>query len=89
MHLYYITNVPFLQHFLAKSFGGEILLDKWTGKAVALMHMHQITGKELLKEIGWSDRYLTMVLNCHRTPKMAKEKVMFAINKIVEERKTM
>lgn len=62
------------------------MLAEWTGEACKLMHLYSITGKELSVALGWTNRYLTMVLNCHRTPTRAKEKVMGAIQAIIAER---
>lgn len=62
------------------------MLAEWTGDACKLMHLYNITGKELAAALNWTDRYLTMVLNCHRSPAEAEKKVMGAINAIIAER---
>lgn len=62
------------------------MLAEWTGDACKLMHLHGITRKELSEALGWTDRYLTMVLNCHRTPAGAEKKIMGAIQAIIAER---
>ncbi|MBQ8796159.1 MAG: hypothetical protein IJZ54_07020 [Clostridia bacterium] len=61
------------------------MLAEWTGEACKLMHLHNITGKDLAEKLNWTNRYLTMVLNCHRTPTGAEEKVMCAIQAIIAE----
>lgn len=55
----------------------------WTGDVVREMHLHDITGKELAKEAGWSEKYLCAVLNGKRTPKRAEETVSAALFRAV------
>lgn len=45
---------------------------QWTADVIGEMHLYGITAKALAAEIGWNDKYLSTVLNGHRTPKNAE-----------------
>lgn len=53
--------------------------DAWTGEAVGIMHVHDITAKELSDKLGWNSKYLSAILNCKRKPKNAENIVMAAL----------
>lgn len=59
---------------------------EWTAKAVGTMHTARISGVELAKEMGVTAEYLSMLLNGHRTPKGAEEKVMSALERLIESK---
>ena len=61
--------------------------EKWTGNAVGLMHVHGIKADELAAKLGWHVKYLSTVLNGHRKPLKAENKVMAALNEVIAERK--
>lgn len=46
---------------------------QWTGELIGEMHLKGITAKQLAAEAGWHPKYLSAVLNGHRTPKNAEE----------------
>ena len=59
---------------------------QWTGVVVGKIHNNQLTAKELAKEIGWNDKYLSQVLNSENPPKDAEQKVNDALNRIIERK---
>lgn len=61
----------------------EYMKPLWTSDIVREMHLHDITGKELAREAGWSEKYLCAVLNGKRTPKRAEEAVSAALFRVV------
>lgn len=61
-------------------------MQEWTGTAVGLMHIHGITQGQVGDKMGVTGDYINMILNCKKTPKNAKERVMTAINEIIKER---
>lgn len=61
------------------------MLEKWTGELVGAMHMAGVTKKQLAESVGWNDKYLSVVLNGHKNPKGAKEKLFEALNRLIEE----
>lgn len=58
----------------------------WTGELVGLMHCHRITGGALAKELGVTNRYVSMILNGHRNPEGAEERFRAAIEKLIAQR---
>ena len=56
---------------------------KWTGDLVGLMHDHKITNRRLARELGVTDRYVSMVLTEHRNPPGAEEKFRAAVLRII------
>ena len=62
------------------------MLEKWTGDLVGAMHMAGVTKKQLAESVGWNDKYLSVVLNGHKNPKGAKEKLFDALNRLIAER---
>ena len=59
---------------------------QWTGVVVGKIHNNQLTAKELAKEIGWNDTYLSQVLNSENPPKDAEQKVNEALDRIIERK---
>ena len=62
------------------------MLEKWTGDLVGAMHLASVTKKQLAEAVGWNDKYLSVVLNGHKNPKGAKEKLFNALERLVAER---
>lgn len=61
------------------------MLDNWTGVLVGEMHVKGITAKRLAAEVGWNPKYLSTVLNGHKAPKDAEEKLRAALARIETE----
>lgn len=59
---------------------------QWTGVVVGKIHNNQLTAKELAKEIGWNEKYLSLVLNSENPPKNAEKKVNEALDRIIDRR---
>ena len=56
---------------------------QWTGELIGNMHLTGITAKQLAAEVGWNEKYLSVVLNGHRAPKDAEEKLKAALNRLI------
>lgn len=61
---------------------------QWTGEIIGEMHLRRITAKRLAEAVGWNPKYLSAVLNGHRTPQGAEDKLRAALEKIEAERST-
>ena len=57
--------------------------NSWRGDLVGRMHDHRITGKELAKELGVTDRWISAVINGHRDPKNAELLFNAAVDAII------
>ena len=63
------------------------MVEKWTGNLIGKMHNAGVTYDDLAKETGLNKGYISMILNCKRTPPNAQEKMENAFNSILEKRK--
>jgi YesN/AraC family two-component response regulator len=59
---------------------------QWTGRIVGELHNNKLTLKELAKEVGWNDKYLSQVINAENTPKGAEQKLTEAMYRLIEKR---
>lgn len=59
---------------------------EWTGNLVGLMHTHGITFSELADELGVTNRYVSAILNSHKEPTGAEERLRDALNRIIERK---
>lgn len=50
------------------------------------MHNNRVSVKQLAKELGWNEKYLSTVLNRENPSKGAEEKVKAALNRILDAR---
>lgn len=55
---------------------------QWTAKLIGEMHLAGVTAKQLAAEVGWHEKYLSAVLNGHREPKGAEEKLWLALKRL-------
>jgi len=60
-----------------------MLPKKWTGNLVGLMHDYRISKTQLAEEVGVTREYISMVLNGHREPEGAEEKLTAALERII------
>ena len=63
------------------------MLAKWIGDVVGKMHRAGITMKVLAGELGWHEKYLSAVLNGHRAPKDAEQKIKDALAACIKNTK--
>ncbi len=54
----------------------------WTAEAVGRMHTARITGRALAKECGYSEAYVSEVLNGRRGTEKTKEKLLAALARL-------
>lgn len=59
---------------------------QWTGALIGKMHQHKISKSDLAQEAGISREYASMVLNGHRSPQGAEEKLTAALDRIIERK---
>ena len=58
------------------------MLAQWTGDLIREMHLKKVTAVRLAEEVGWHPKYLSAVLNGHKEPKGAEEKLRAALARI-------
>lgn len=59
---------------------------QWTGRLIGEMHTNNVKHYELAEEAGLHLKYMSQILNGHRTPKDAEEKLFSALHRILERR---
>lgn len=57
---------------------------EWTGDLVGMMHTHRITKAALAQHMGYTNAYVSMVLNGKREPAGAPERFRKAVLELVE-----
>lgn len=60
---------------------------QWTGRIVGEIHNNALSCKELAKEIGWNEKYLSQVLNSENPPKNAEQKVSDALDRLIAQKR--
>lgn len=58
---------------------------QWTGNLVGKMHCNGISKKRLAQELGYTQEYVSLVLNGHREPPDAEHRFTEAVNKLISE----
>lgn len=58
---------------------------KWTAELLGEMHLAGVTAKQLAAEVGWNDKYLSVVMNGHREPKGAEAALKSAFQRLVDK----
>lgn len=61
---------------------------KWTADLLGKMHLAGVTAKELSAEVGWNPKYLSVVLNGHKEPKGAEQKLNDALGRLLARNDT-
>ena len=59
---------------------------EWTGNLVGLMHTKGITFSELADELGVTNSYVSAILNSHKEPAGAEERLSAAVDRIIERK---
>lgn len=61
-------------------------MEKWIANVAGLMHVHKITQSELANKLGLKREYVNRILNGAETPANAKERIIKALNEIIESK---
>lgn len=59
--------------------------EQWTARLVGQLHMKKLTARRLAAEVGWNEKYLSAVLNGHRTPKRAQQVLEAALERLIQQ----
>lgn len=59
---------------------------EWTGEVVGKLHVHGISAKQLADKLGYNSKYLSSVLNGHKSPIKAEEKCKTALEELIKEK---
>lgn len=61
--------------------------EMWTGKILAQLHVNGITQRQLAKEMGLTEQYVSMLLNSVKPAASVEERMNAAISAILAKRK--
>ena len=61
---------------------------EWIATLVGRMHVCKVTKKRLADEAGMTPEYLSMILNGHRYPAGAEEKLTAALDRLIKNQDT-
>lgn len=64
----------------------ETMPAQWTADLIGKMHVAGVTAKQLAAEAGWHPKYLSVVLNGHRSPKGAEQTLSAALERVIERK---
>ena len=59
---------------------------QWTGNLVGRMHNSRISNRELADKLGVTNKWVSMVLNGHRSPKDAEQRFNAALDELIKEK---
>ena len=62
------------------------MLAQWMVDLFGKMRANKVKDVDLAAEVGWHPKYLSAVLNGHKSPKNAEEKLISALNRILDRR---
>lgn len=65
------------------------MLAQWMEAFFGKKHAYKVKDAEIAAEVGWHPKYLSAVLNGHRSPKGAEEKLTAALDRIIERKKAV
>lgn len=60
-------------------------MEDWIAEAVGKMHINKITGIEVAKRMGVTAQYFSEIINGKKNPKGARERILNAIDEIVNQ----
>lgn len=63
------------------------MLAQWIVDFVGKKHQYRIKNQRLAAELGYTEEYVSMVLNGHRSPAGAEKKFNDALNRIIADQK--
>ena len=62
------------------------MLAQWIGDFVGRMHRNRVTITQISQEMGVSREYLSMILNGHREPQGAEQRMNDALDRVIEKK---
>lgn len=62
------------------------MLAQWKESFFGKKRAYKVKDAEIAAEVGWHPKYLSAVLNEHRSPQGAEEKLTAALDRIIERK---
>lgn len=61
------------------------MLAQWIGDFVGRMHRNRVTITQISQEMGVTREYLSLILNGHREPQGAEQRMNDALDRVIEK----
>lgn len=58
---------------------------QWTGDVIGKLHIYGFTSKDLAKEAGMHEKYLSALLNGRRTSRNAEDTIKSALDRLISQ----
>lgn len=55
------------------------MTDVWSANIVGQMHLKRMTGRKLAELTGYSEQYISMILNGHRDTRSSRDRIERAV----------
>ena len=62
------------------------MLAQWIGDFVGRMHRNRVTITQISQEMGVTREYLSLILNGHREPQGAEQRMNDALDRVIEKK---
>jgi hypothetical protein len=62
------------------------MLAQWIGDFVGRMHRNRVTITQISQEMGVTREYLSLILNGHREPQGAEQRMNDALDRLIEKK---
>ena len=62
------------------------MLAQWIGDFVGKMHRHKVTITQISQELGLTREYLSLILNGHREPPGAEQRLNDALDRVIDKK---
>ena len=62
------------------------MLAQWIGDFVGRMHRNKVTITQISQELGLTREYLSLILNGHREPPGAEQRLNDALDRVIDKK---
>ena len=59
---------------------------QWTADVIGELHVHGMRQKDLAAHLGYHPKYVSAIINGHKTPKNAEAKFRAALDELIAEK---
>lgn len=60
------------------------MIAQWVGEVAGIMRVNKIKSEQLAKKLGYRREYISMILNGHREPAGAEQKIRAALDELIK-----
>lgn len=60
--------------------------EQWTAEIIGEMHLNGIKAKQLAAQLGYNPKYVSAILNGHRSPQKAEQAFRKSLKELVQQK---